>query len=277
VGIQKNSNNDTIDRLLIAVLEFGTFGLNRRMEVRRIGDPLRGMSHEARMAVCPIVFDAEVVISGERKTIWVHDLMNVHRTRTAGLPFRERTERCAELYMRLRRSSKTRDIAAIHILRKHWFPAHQAPQVLADPRNADRDGLIFCSSDGVFVTGVDRSMYKWKISNTVDFTVSEDDVLLLADGRPAEETCVNPMEAWRGCVVEAAWNYEQRGWFIMHVRPDKVWAFLHPWLNGQILTLTSQNQAKPNSRETYLDTKVAIDDHVTEEDVVNACVSSGRV
>lgn len=123
-------------RLLIAVLEFGTFGLNRRMEVRRIGDPMRALTAAARAAACPIVLDSEVIVSRGQTIIWAHDLMAACRVRVSHRPFRHRIEECARVLRALRRATPpgSRDPASIKILRKGWWPASQTARVLSDPR-----------------------------------------------------------------------------------------------------------------------------------------------
>ena len=237
----------------MAVLEFGTFGMNRRMEVRRLGDPMRAIPAAVRAAMCPIVFDSEVIVARGRTTVWVHDLMGACHVRLSQKPFGHRIAECARLMRALRRATpaSARDPASVQILRKGWWPAHQAGLVIKDPRNADRDGLIFAPYSGTYVIGVDHTLLKWKLHNTVDFMVSDAGVLLLMDSLPADagEILLNMEDRWKGCVVEAAWDYEQNGWVAMHSRADK---------------------PRANNRETYIDTKQAIAERVTEEDVLAA-------
>ena len=240
-------------RLLVAVLPFGTFGLNRRMEVRYLGDALRSLPAAARRATCPLVFDAELVMTPLRPVLWVYDIMAACGTRLAARPFRARMHECARVVRELRHASPAADASTLRVARKHWWPASTARAVLADPRNAQCDGLVFTRWDAPFVSGLDIYTFKWKHVDrvTVDFAVTETDALLLMDGRPpdAGEALLNPHERWRGSVVECAWCYERAGWLALHARPDK---------------------PRGNSRTTYDDTKLAIAERVTEEDVFAA-------
>ena len=108
------------------------------------------------------------------------------------------------------------------------------------------------------MVGVDHSLLKWKLHNTVDFLVSEAGSLLLMDGLPVDdgELLLNMEDRWKGCVIEAAWDYDRSGWVAMFSRADK---------------------PRANNRETYLDTKKAIAERVTEDDVLNAVGVSSYV
>ena len=240
-------------RLLVAVLPFGTFGLNRRMEVRYLGDALRGLPVAVRHTSCPLVFDGELVMTQLRPVLWVYDLMAACGQQLAALPLRTRTRECARLVRELRRASPRAGASTLRIARKHWWSASSARAVLADPRNAHCDGLVFTPWGAPFVTGTDPVTFKWKALDriTVDFAISEADALLLLDGLPADpgEALLNPHERWRGSVVECAWCYERGGWVALHARPDK---------------------PRANARTTFIDSVLAIAERVTEEDVFAA-------
>ena len=134
-------------RLLVAVLPFGTFGLNRRMEVRYLGDALRGMPAAARRASCPLVFDAELVMTQLCPVLWVYDLMAGCGQQLSAKPFRNRMHECARLVRELRKASPIAAASTLRIARKHWWSAAAARAVLVDPRNAQCDGLIFTPWD----------------------------------------------------------------------------------------------------------------------------------
>ena len=185
--------------------------------------------------------------------IWVHDMLTACGTQLAGRPFRERFVECARVVRSIKLASPPAEASTMRIVRKHWWPAEKAREVLADPRNALCDGLIFSPWGGAYISGTDAAMFKWKFPDrvTVDFIVTGTDKLLLLDGQPptAGEVLLNPDAKWRDELVEAAWCYERRGWVAMHVRPDK---------------------PRANSRETYNDTIAAITECVTKDDVFKA-------
>ena len=223
-------------------------------QVRHLGDALRGFGAGVRSTLCPVVFDAELVLSQRGAPVmWVHDLLAACGTQLAARPFRDRFIECARVVRSIRLASPPAEASAMRIVRKHWWPAARAREVLADPRNAQCDGLIFAPWAGAYVTGVDATIFKWKFPDrvTVDFMVTATDQLLLLDGKPPApgEELLNPDARWRDELVESAWCYERKGWVALHVRPDK---------------------PRANSRDTYTDTVAAIAECVTKEDVFAA-------
>lgn len=228
-------------RLLVAVLRHGTFGVNRRMEVRDIGDIMQGATAEERRALCPMVFDAELVVKDGRRHLWVHDLLMLSGEPISPRPFVERVATCK----RVHQAHFSRFRSGVVVGVKGWWNASRATQVWDDPLNDPKDGLVFAPKYAPYTAGRDLSLFKWKKDNTADFRVDARYDLYLADGsKPPVGVLLNREERWRDEVVEAIWDYERSGWVALHVRNDKL---------------------RPNSRDTFDGTWTVIKNRVSLE------------
>jgi hypothetical protein len=243
-------------RILLAVLEFGTFILNRRGEVRCVGDALRGAPAAVRKRVCPLVADGEILVADGAVRIWLHDLIGVGGRSLRKKPLIFRLARLKKVTDRLGRSCAT-PAGNFFIQRKGWWPASEARSVMADPRNQPSDGLILWPTDAPYAWGRDDRLLKWKGTPTVDFWVTADYELQLVDGRPPDRgVLVNKDVKWCSAVVEAMWSTEPAGWFALFVRKDK---------------------PRANARDVYNNTLDIINRPVRKEDLLSACEAASDI
>ena len=251
-------------RLIVVILPFGVFGLNRAMEVRHLGTlsgaPDAGVLHRT----CPIVIDAELVLAdrnvGRRKMLWAIDLLQAWGTCYRNHPHCHRNRELQRFVSGLRKCRawirETGTGQSISLTRKGWWDASQARSVLEDPRNSPCDGLVFMPSDGPYVSGRDPKLLKWKrpADVTIDFYVhyeNEAYVLWLADMEPPDKgVLLNPGPEWAHSVVECRWDREHEGWLALHVRQDKL--------------------MRGNARDAFNDTWRVIQEEVSLDDVVCA-------
>ena len=181
---------------------YSVFGINRLMEVRHLGDMLPGA--DARACTRPAVACAELVLgAGESCVLWVHDLLMDEGEVVAQEPHCMRASRLKGLLDSFGEHPVCFGDRMVHLARKHWWPAGCAAEVAADPYNRPSDGLIFQLREAPFRPGRDYDLKKWKRPDdlTVDFLVTQDDRILLADGDPpcAESGgLLAPDPAWRG-------------------------------------------------------------------------------
>lgn len=234
-------------RVLLYVDVNGTFLVNRRLEVRDLGDALRGMGVEERRAVCPMVLDGELVLASDGRTpvVWVYDALCVGGRSLRSLSMRARLVELVRIFefMKAARSD-------VLLRRKGWWPVAEAARVWSTLRRGPCDGLILVSQEAPYVAGRDMEQYKWKDHITVDFFVTDKDELLLADEHPPPfGVLLNVEDAWRCNVVEAAWDQERGGWAALHVRRDK---------------------PRPNARDTFDATWEAIRQRVGLAEIVAA-------
>lgn len=209
---------DGVRAMVVVLPGVGAFGLTRRMDVKFLGHLLPcALQH-------PLVLDTELVLvrgeRGARAVLWAHDLLSQDGRSLARMPMEERCVRAAAcLSQRLRLCGCG---VRVTIARKGWWPASEALRVLEDPRNAPADGLVFQNMRDAHGAGL---VLKWKREHTVDFMVTLDGELRLADDQPPDRRTgglLNPDKQWCGMLVEARWvEGPPCGWEALSVRTDK--------------------------------------------------------
>lgn len=208
-------------RDIVVVFWFGTFLLNRRAEVRCIGDLLRGCPPELRREVCPLVADAELV-AGTDPTLWLHDLMMAAGKELGRLPLWKRLRLLKLWSKRLPTTCVVPGQGPIRVRMKRWWPASRIRKVMENPRHTPCDGAIFWRRDAPYVSGRDPTLLKWKMKATIDFWASPTFELRLADGKtPDRGELLNKNPEWANAVVECAWSEDPEGWVALFKRDDK--------------------------------------------------------
>lgn len=234
-------------RVIIVVLWFGTFLVNRRAEVRHIGDLLQGSSSELRRAACPMVADGELVEGGD---LWLHDLMMAGGRKLASKPLQRRLRLLRSWAERMPSACSIPGQGSIRVCVKRWWPCAMVRRVMEDPRHTPCDGAILWKKDAKYVAGRDPMLLKWKARPTIDFWVSPLFDLRLCDGRPPDVgVLLNREPEWVNSVVECEWSKEPPGWVALFKRKDK---------------------PRGNARDVYDDTFPIIQDPVGTDEIEEA-------
>lgn len=236
-------------RLIVIVLENGTFAVNRNDCIQEIPDLLCGLTYEQRSAIVPFVFDCELVVHDGNRHLWLHDTLMLRGVSLAR-PFKLRTKGSGRIAHLAHGSLAPRFIArdpkrglvgrhavAKHVFRalhfpgpsaclsvslKGWWPAHQFERVMRDPENVPNDGLIFAHPHSLYRIGTDHAFLKWKEENSVDFYVDTDFNLMLKDhSHPNCNILINKDKAFRDRIIEAVYNRSIGGWMGKRIRRDK--------------------------------------------------------
>jgi hypothetical protein len=183
------------------------------------------MHANLRRSLCPVVLDAELVVT-DRVVFWIIDMVRAGGTSLVDSPFYMRKQQLKLLMEALTLCTPGSE-GGIVFARKGWWDASMARTVLNDPLNVPNDGLIFMRADGPYVPRRDPTILKWKPPEevTVDFRVTSDYKLQLGDFSAPDEAMgplLNPSPELVNIAVECRWDSKAPGWIAVRQRKDKL-------------------------------------------------------
>lgn len=263
-------------RYMVLICSDGVFLIDRNFRFRRIQMrfPLRGSSQKGQTQHLTLL-DGEMVVdtdpkSGKKERRYlIYDLMMLHGTTLAKLPFSERWAKIESEIVMPRKMDAAQNSSYLYsselfrIRRKDFWLLSTVDKLLhgfIPQLSHESDGLIFQGWHDKYVARTHEGLLKWKYAhmNSVDFllqkTVTGKWVLLLMESKKLkqlegakvvfpgmEEEVVGEME---GKVIECCWKKDKEEWEYMRLRPDK---------------------EHPNAWHTYIKVMASIDDNITEK------------